>query len=176
MIRLIQSIRSCIYVKQTDLHAGGVWSPIACNEPRLSVRNPPDPIKSPALATSGILRPFVPSRDFELSREFYSAIGFQVRRKSEQIALISLGDADTGVSFLLQDFYVPALAENLMLQIVVPNLSVWWNHLASLQLYKRFSVKPPKPPAREEWGGDVAYFWDPAGVLWHVVSLEGGPS
>lgn len=96
--------------------------------------SPPDPINSPALATSGILRPFVPSRDFDLSQDIYSAIGFQISRKSERIALASLGDADTGVSFLLQKFYVPALAENLMLQIVVPNLSVWWNHLATLQL------------------------------------------
>ncbi len=140
------------------------------------MNSPPDQTEAPTMATSGILRPFVPSKDFEQSQEFYSAIGFQVSRKSERIALASLGDADTGVSFLLQDFYEPALAENLMLQIVVPNLSVWWTHLASLQLDKRFGVKPPKPPAREPWGGDVAYFWDPVGVLWHVVSLEGIPS
>ncbi|WP_128755604.1 hypothetical protein [Metarhizobium album] len=63
-----------------------------------------------------------------------------------------------------------------MLQIVVPNLSVWWNHLASLELDKLYGVKPPKPPAWEAWGGEVAYFWDPTGVLWHVVSLEKPPS
>jgi uncharacterized glyoxalase superfamily protein PhnB len=63
-----------------------------------------------------------------------------------------------------------------MLQLVVPDLPAWWNRLASLRLDERFSVKPPKPPVREPWGGEVAYFWDPAGVLWHIVSLEGMPS
>ncbi|MGB3643405.1 MAG: VOC family protein [Mesorhizobium sp.] len=140
------------------------------------MNNAPDRTGSPTLATSGILRPFVPSKDLELSQQFYSAVGFQVSRKSERIALVSLGDADSGVSFLLQDFYVPALAENLMLQLVVPDLSAWWKHLASLRLEERFEVRPPKPPARAAWGADVVYFWDPAGVLWHVVSLEGIPS
>jgi len=136
--------------------------------------NPPERTEAVALSKSLILRPFVPSKDFEQSQEFYSAIGFQVSRKSERIALASLvSETGTGVSFLLQDFYEPALAENLMLQFVVSDLPAWWNRLASLQLERRFGVKPPKPPAREPWGGDVAYFWDPAGVLWHVVSLEG---
>ena len=128
------------------------------------------------MATSGILRPFVPSKDFELSQRFYSTVGFQVSRKSERIALVSLGDTDSGVSFLLQDFYAQDLAENLMLQLVVPDLPAWWKHLASLCLEDQFDVKPPKPPVREAWGADVVYFWDPAGVLWHVVSLEGIPS
>jgi hypothetical protein len=140
------------------------------------MNNALDRTGSLTLATSGILRPFVPAKDFELSQRFYSTVGFQVSRKSERIALVSLGDTDRGVSFLLQDFYAPALAENLMLQLVVPDLMAWWKHLASLRLEERFDVKPPKPPAREAWGADVAYFWDPVRVLWHVVSPEGSPS
>jgi uncharacterized glyoxalase superfamily protein PhnB len=140
------------------------------------MNNPPDRTEPAKLLGPSILRPFVPSKDFEESQQFYRQIGFQVSQKSERIALASLGDTDTAVSFLLQDFYEPALAENLMLQLVVPDLPAWWNRLASLRLDERFGVKPPKPPVREPWGGEVAYFWDPAGVLWHIVSLEGMPS
>ena len=140
------------------------------------MNNPPDRTERAKLLGPSILRPFVPSKDFGESQQFYRQIGFQVTQKSERVALASLGDTDTAVSFLLQDFYEPALAENLMLQLVVPDLPAWWNRLASLRLDERFSVKPPKPPVREPWGGEVAYFWDPAGVLWHIVSLEGMPS
>jgi hypothetical protein len=133
--------------------------------------NPPEPIDAATLSKSVILRDFVPSKDFEQSQKFYGTIGFQVSRKNERIALVSLSETGTGFSFLLEDFHETAFAENLMLQIVVSVLPAWLSHLSS-QFDKRFGVKSPKPPVREPWGGDVAHFWDPAG-LWHVASLEG---
>lgn len=117
-----------------------------------------------------ILRPFVPSRNFVESQRFYQAIGFHVRQASQRIAVVSL-DAQKGLSFLLQDYYDQRLAENLMLQMIVPDLALWWTHLSGLCLDKRFAVKAPQGPTNEAWGGKVAYFWDPAGVLWHVTSL-----
>lgn len=54
---------------------------------------------------SVILRAFGPSNEFEQSQELYGAIGFQVSRKSRRIALVSLGEAGIGVSYLLQAFY-----------------------------------------------------------------------
>ena len=123
-------------------------------------------------ATAGVLRPFVPSKDFAESQSFYRTIGFHVRLTSRRIAVVSLDETHEGLSFLLQDFYVSDLAENLMLQMIVPDLAAWWEHLLALRLDERFGVKPPRAPAREAWGAEVAYFWDPSGVLWHIASIE----
>jgi hypothetical protein len=118
--------------------------------------------------TVEIMRPFIPARDFTLSQKFYEALGFDVAVVAPRIATVVASDGKSG--FLLQDFYQKDLAENLMMQIVVPNVDEWWAHLHSLSLPERFCVKAPKPPVAETWGMRVAYVWDPSGVLWHVVS------
>ncbi len=61
------------------------------------------------------LRPFVPARDFALSKRFYQALGFRLSHEGREIALLKTG----GVSCILQDFYNQELAENLMVQLMV---------------------------------------------------------
>jgi len=118
------------------------------------------------------LRPFVPCSDFARSQAFYRTIGFSVREVNERIAVVGADDGH-GPAFLLQNYYVKAYAENLMLQLVVPDVRAWWAHLSALPVWEQFGVKEPRPPRLEAWGGEVAHFWDPTGVLWHVTSLPG---
>lgn len=121
-------------------------------------------------ATIVALRPFVPARDFALSRRFYEALGFAVTPLGDKVANVQLGQGAGGFSFLLQDFYVKDWAENFMMHLTVDDLDRWWRHIDSLALAERFGVQPPKPPREEAWGLTVAYIWDPAGVLWHVAA------
>ncbi len=67
------------------------------------------------------LRPFVPAKDFALSKRFYQALGFALTHDAEDIAFLKLG----GFSFILQDFYVQAAAENMMLQMLVRDVAAW---------------------------------------------------
>lgn len=119
---------------------------------------------SPILTQGAIVRPFVPTRDFSLSKQFYEALGFEKILDGE-VAIYRMGKS----SFILQDFYNKDWAENFMMQWMVDDLDAWWRHIESLNLAQAFGVPPPKPPALQPWGLRIAYVVDPSGVLWHVA-------
>lgn len=116
------------------------------------------------------MRPFLPARDFKVSQDFYRALGFAIEVVSPRIATASYPVGTP--RFLLQDYYQKDYAENLMMQIVVPDIEAWWQHVEALSLPRAFGVQPPKPPVLEPWGMRVGYLWDPAGVLWHIAARQ----
>ena len=111
------------------------------------------------------LRPFVPARDFGLSKRFYQALGFVAAYEDEKIAVLKLGN----VSFILQDFYVKEFADNCMVQLLVGDVDAWWRSLDGAKLVSDFGVNPPRAPAMRSWGMKVGFIFDPSGVLWHVA-------
>jgi catechol 2,3-dioxygenase-like lactoylglutathione lyase family enzyme len=114
-------------------------------------------------------RPFMPARDFDLSKRFYETLGFEKLFDSE-VAIFKVGAG----SFILQDFWQKELAENFMMQLVVEDLDAWWTHVSALELPTKFGVQPPRAPALQPWGLRVAYVFDPAGVLWHFSERRPG--
>jgi uncharacterized glyoxalase superfamily protein PhnB len=116
-----------------------------------------------------LARPFMPARDFDLSKRFYEALGFTKVLDSE-VAIFNAGSG----GFILQRYYQKEWAENFMMQLIVDDLDAWWAHIQSLDLPKRFSVPPPKAPAMQPWGLREAYVVDPSGVLWHVAQRREG--
>jgi catechol 2,3-dioxygenase-like lactoylglutathione lyase family enzyme len=121
-------------------------------------------MKTPVPTGTEIARPFLPTRDFDLSKRFYEALGF-TKQLDGEVAIFQIGSS----SFILQRFFQKEWAENFMMQLVVDDLDSWWAHVTSLDLPTRFGVPAPKPPAVQPWGLRVAYVVDPAGVLWHVA-------
>ena len=115
------------------------------------------------------IRPFLPTRDFDLSKRFYEALGFRKLLDSE-VAIFAVGET----AFLLQRHYDQGWAENSMLQLMVDDLDAWWAHISALDLPARFGVPAPKAPAMQPWGLRIAYVVDPAGVLWHVAERRHG--
>ena len=117
-------------------------------------------------------RPFLPAKDFALSKAFYEALGFPKLLDGE-VAIFGVGAG----AFILQNFYQEQLAANFMMQLVVDDLDAWWAHVEALDLPGRFGVKPPRAPALQPWGLRVTYLFDPAGVLWHIAERrEGNPA
>ena len=114
-------------------------------------------------------RPFVPAKDFAVSKAFYEALGFTKLLDSE-VAIFAIG----GTSFILQQFYVEQHAGNFMMQLMVDDLDAWWAHIDSLDLATRFGVRPPTAPAVQPWGLRLCYVVDPTGVLWHVAERRPG--
>jgi catechol 2,3-dioxygenase-like lactoylglutathione lyase family enzyme len=110
------------------------------------------------------VRPFVPTQDFDLSKQFYEALGFEKVLDGE-VAIFNAGSG----GFILQRYYQKDWAENSMLQFMVDDLDAWWAHIDALDLPAKFGVQTPKPPAMQPWGLRVAYVFDPCGVLWHVA-------
>jgi hypothetical protein len=113
------------------------------------------------------LRPFVPAKHFEISKQFYVDLGFQLEPLGDALAELHIG----GFSFLLQNYYVEQWAGNFVMHMLVDDLDPWWGHIASLGLASRYAVEPPRAPRLESWGLNVAYVFDPSGVLWHIAAL-----
>ena len=111
-----------------------------------------------------LARPFLPTRDFEESKRFYEAMGFEKTLDSE-VAIFRAGSG----GFLLQRHFQEDWAANFMMQLMVDDLDAWWSHIESLDLPAHFGVPMPKPPAMQPWGLRVAYVVDPGGVLWHIA-------
>jgi len=111
-----------------------------------------------------LARPFLPARDFELSKRFYEVLGFEKLLDGE-VAIFAVGTS----SFILQNYFEKTWAENFMMQLVVDDLDAWWRHIDQLDLPARFDVPKPKPPAIQPWGLHVVFVIDPSGVLWHIA-------
>lgn len=116
-------------------------------------------------ASTDTARPFLPAKDFELSKRFYEALGFSKVLDTHEVAIFRAGAS----SFILQNYYQKEWAENFMMQLVVDDLDAWWTHLESLALPTAFVVPEPKPPAMQPWGLRIDYVTDPSGVLWHIA-------
>lgn len=112
-----------------------------------------------------LVRPFIPSKDLKLSKEFYEALGFEMVLDAADVVIFNSGSG----GFLIQKYYQKEWAENFMMQLVVDDLDAWWEHISSLDLPGRFGVPQPKEPAMQPWGLRIAYVVDPCGVLWHIA-------
>jgi hypothetical protein len=116
-----------------------------------------------------LVRPFIPAKDFDLSKRFYEALGFEKVLDGE-VAIFNAGSG----GFILQNHYQKAWAENFMMQVMVDDLDAWWEHLSTLDLPGQFGVPAPKAPALQPWGLRIVYVVDPSGVLWHVAERRKG--
>ena len=120
-------------------------------------------------AGNELARPFLPTKDFDRSKRFYEALGFEKTLDSE-VAIFNAGSG----GFILQRHFHEEWAANCMMQLMVDDLAAWWEHIESLDLPGQFGVPPPKAPAMQPWGLLIAYVVDPAGVLWHVAQRREG--
>ncbi len=107
------------------------------------------------------LKAFVPARDFELSKRFYQAIGFELVWGDEHLAGFCHGPS----RFLLQNFYVRESAENLMLHLLVEQVDAWWERIVPAAREFGITVDPPED---RPWGLRDFVLFDPSGVLWRI--------
>ena len=115
------------------------------------------------------LRPFIPARDFELSKRFYAALGWETRDVGPKLALVRV---DEGQHFYLQDYYVKEFAENMMLHVTVADAQAWHAHVAAALDKGRFTSARVQPPARQPYGASVVFVHDPSGVLLHLCQWD----
>ena len=123
----------------------------------------------PGLKGTETARPFLPAKDFALSKSFYEKLGFQ-KLLDGDVAIFGIGAS----SFILQKYFDESFAGHYMMQLMVDDLDLWWEHIVRLNLPAAFGVDSPRPPALQPWGLRVAYVVDPSGVLWHVAERREG--
>jgi hypothetical protein len=112
------------------------------------------------------VRPFVPARDFALSRDFYVALGWTELWSDGTLALLELGAS----RFVLQDRWVRAWAENCMLTVEVDDAEAWHAHVTGVLAAREYDGARASDLVREDWA-TVTYVWDPSGVLLHVAQF-----
>ena len=109
------------------------------------------------------IKAFVPAKDFELSKRFYEDIGFVKASDGDGVAYFHHGDS----SFLLQDFYVEALAKNLMMHLLVEDVDAWWTQVHDAGIAEKYGVKISNVE-RQPWRMRDFVLVDPSGVLWRI--------
>jgi catechol 2,3-dioxygenase-like lactoylglutathione lyase family enzyme len=110
------------------------------------------------------IKAFVPATDFERSKQFYAAIGFQVPWSSDELAYVRHGE--TG--FLLQAFNEPGFIQEFQMHLLVENVDDWHTHLLNTEAETRFGMKVSTPDDRP-WGMRDFTLIDPSGVLWRIA-------
>jgi hypothetical protein len=115
------------------------------------------------------MRPFLPAKDFDLSKRFYESLRFEKVLDGE-VAIFNVGSG----GFILGRHFQEDWAGNFMMQLMVDDLDTWWAHIQSLDLAKNFGVPAPRAPAMQPWGLRIAYVVDPSGVLWHIAQRREG--
>src|SRR5208337_3272478 len=86
-----------------------------------------------------LARPFMPAKDFDLSKHFYETLGFE-KLLDGDVAIFRAGSG----GFILQRHYQKDWAENFMMQLMVDDLDAWWAHIDGLDLPGKFNVAPPR--------------------------------
>jgi hypothetical protein len=112
------------------------------------------------------MRPVVPAKDLGVSKRFYTELGFQTRPLTDRLVEMQL----SVFSFILQDYYVRDWADNFAMHMTVSDVSLWWDHIESLDLPARYGVKIQAPEA-QGWAV-VAGMTDPSGVLWRFAEVQ----
>ena len=110
------------------------------------------------------IKPFVGSRNFTESRDFYVALGCRINWNQGDLAELELG----GYRFYLQRYYQREWCENSMLHITVEDADAWYRHVTAVLESRSYGAARVNPPKKESYGAFVTYVWDPVGVLVHT--------
>lgn len=108
------------------------------------------------------IKVFVPSKDYEISKSFYTEIGFKCEFVTDDLTLFQ-----NGSPFLyLQRFYNQELADNFMLQICVSDIEEAFDVCSSSGHKTRIT------PIEQEDCGKVFYLWGPVDELLHITEFS----
>lgn len=108
------------------------------------------------------IRPFIGSRDFKRSADFYRDLGFEEVVLSPGFSLFKIG----GLGFYLQNAYVKDWVDNTMVFLEVDDVAAFWDELSALRLAEKYPGVKLVPIKTEHWGREC-FLYDPSGVLWH---------
>lgn len=111
------------------------------------------------------IKPFIGSKKYAESRDFYVALGWKLNFDAGNLAELQLGDC----RFYLQDYYQRKWCENSMLHITVTDAAAWHRHARDVLAARSYGAARVNPPTEQEYGALVTHVWDPVGVLLHFA-------
>ena len=113
------------------------------------------------------IRPFIGSKNFEVSRSFYRDAGFEETILSPDMSVFKKGT----LAFYLQDAYVKDWIDNTMVFVEVDDTESCYQELAALNLPGKYNGARLSTVQKFDWGSEC-YLHDPCGILWHFGSFK----
>ena len=104
---------------------------------------------------------YVPAKDFELSKRFYTALGFTLTEAWGGSCDCRLGNS----LFRLQKYYVEDWANNFMLQFEVDDVNAWYEHVKPIIDSGDFGDARVMLPEAVTEDTIITHVVDPSGVL-----------
>src|SRR5687768_3453799 len=104
---------------------------------------------------------YVPAKDFEMSKRFYTALGFELTEGWAGNFDCRLGNS----LFRLQNYYVKDWANNFMLRFHVDDASAWYDHVKPIIETGDFGDARVSPPEAVVGDTIITHVVDPTGVL-----------
>lgn len=113
------------------------------------------------------IRPFIGSKDFEVSRSFYRDLGFEEVQLGAEMSVFKSGTN----AFYLQKYYNEDWVNNTMLFMEVDDVQRFWDELVALNLPEKYDGARIVPIRHLDWGSEC-FVHDPSGVLWHFGTFK----
>ena len=113
------------------------------------------------------IRPFIGSKNFEISRSFYRDLGFEEGVLESNFSVFK----NKEFAFYLQDYYAKEWIENTMIFIEVDDPERYYNELLKLNLPEKYEGVKLTPVKYLDWGSEC-FLLDPSGVLWHFGKFK----
>jgi len=108
------------------------------------------------------IRPFIGSKSYTISRNFYLDLGFKEIITSEKMSYFSIGE----FGFYLQDYYAKDWIDNSMIFLELDNLESNLKNIQNLGLTEKYENVRLSEIKYNEWGNEF-FLHDPSGILWH---------
>lgn len=112
--------------------------------------------------TAKSIRPFIGSKDFEVSRAFYRDLGFEETLLSPQLSVFKF----QGLAFYLQNAYMEEWIDNTMVFIEVDDVQACYDNIQARNLPDTYPGVRLIPIKQNHWGSEC-FLHDPSGILWH---------
>jgi catechol 2,3-dioxygenase-like lactoylglutathione lyase family enzyme len=111
---------------------------------------------------------FIPSSDYDLSRQFYLDFGFELHWEAAgHLCVFRAGPQ----LFAVQNAFLQVPAGDYVLHLLVPDLDAWYEYLLASGLAEKYGTQL-NPPQMRPWGLRDLFFRDPSGNLWRVAEAS----
>lgn len=108
------------------------------------------------------IRAFIGSKDFTISRNFYTDLGFKEVVTSDTMSYFSIGE----FGFYLQDAFVKDWVDNSMIFLEIDNIADHLAKMKKLGLTQKYENVRLSEISFNDWGNEF-FLHDPSGILWH---------
>ena len=111
------------------------------------------------------LKAFVPSKEFDVSTQFYKDLGFTMISDADVVREFEIGK----FRFLLQNFHVAEWANNSVMQLEMDDLDSWVEHVNASGVEENYESVRVAGPMQHSETLRILHVVDPAGVCWNFT-------